>query len=78
MTMNEERQKFVMLPRNTGKLSKTKQELVLKGVDLVQRIEKLRHTRHPYSLKVITMKILNKELYDIKVQLERIEANEKK
>ena len=76
--MNEERQKFVMLPRNTGKLSKTKQELVLKGVDLVQRIEKLRHTRHPYSLKVITMKILNKELYDIKAQLERIEANEKK
>lgn len=66
------------LPRNTGKLSVERQELVLKGVDLVQRIEKLRHTRHPYSLKVITMKILNKELYDVKTALERIEANEKK
>lgn len=75
--MSEER-KFVFLPRNTGKLTKEKQELVLRGVDLVQRIEKLRHSRHPYSLKVITMKILNKELYDIKKELERIEANEKK
>lgn len=76
--MNEERQKFVCLPRNTGKLSVERQELVLKGVELVQRIEKLRHSRHPYSLKVITMKILNKELYDVKTALERIEANEKK
>lgn len=59
-------------------MNKEKQKLVLEGVNLVQRIEKLRHSRHPYSLKVITMKILNKELYDIKVQLERIEANEKK
>lgn len=59
-------------------MNEEKQNLVLKGVDLVQRIEKLRHSRHPYSLKVITMKILNKELYDVKVKLERIEANEKK
>ena len=59
-------------------MNEEKQKLVLKGVDIVQRIEKLRHSRHPYSLKVITMKILNKELYDIKTELERIEANEKK
>ena len=59
-------------------MNEEKQKLVLKGVDLVQRIEKLRHSRHPYSLKVITMKILNKELYNVKIQLERIEANEKK
>ena len=59
-------------------MNEEKQNLVLKGVDLVQRIEKLRHSRHPYSLKVVTMKILNKELYDVKTALERIEANEKK
>ena len=76
--MNNENQKFVFTARNNGKTFGVKQELILKGVDLVQRIEKLRHSRHPYSLKVITMKILNKELYDIKTELERIEANEKK
>lgn len=59
-------------------MNEERQKLVVKGLDLIQRIEKLRHSRHPYSLKVITMKILNKELYDIKVQLERIEENEKK
>lgn len=59
-------------------MNEERQKLVLKGVDLVQRIEKLRHSRHPYSLKVITMKILNKELYEVKTALERIEANEKK
>ena len=59
-------------------MNEEKQKLVLNGIDLVQRIEKLKHTRHPHSLKVITMKILNKELYEIKIELERIEANEKK
>ena len=45
----------------------------------MQKINKLKHDyNNPYMLKVIVMKELNKELYQIKKEMERLENGKRK
>lgn len=56
-----------------------KRELVIRSLDIMQKINKLRNDHHnPYMLKVIVMKELNKELYQIKKEMERLENGKRK
>ena len=56
------------------KRQKKKEELVLKSMDIMQKIDRLKHDHHnPYMLKVIVLKELNKELYHIKTEMEKLE-----
>lgn len=64
---------------NYKKKKQKKEELVIRSLDIMQKINKLRNDHHnPYMLKVIVMKELNKELYQIKKEMERIENGKRK
>ena len=56
------------------KKKQKREELVTRSLDIMQKINKLKHDYHnPYMLKVIVMKELNKELYHIKTEMEKLE-----
>lgn len=55
-----------------------KQELIFKASDLVTKYEKLKNDKEMYpSMKRIIAKYLNKELYKIKEEMEKIENEER-
>ena len=61
------------------KKKQKKEELVIRSLDIMQKINKLKNDHHnPYMLKVIVMKELNKELYQIKKEMERLENGKRK
>lgn len=61
------------------KKKQKREELVIRSLDIMQKINKLKNDRHnPYMLKVIVMKELNKELYQIKKEMERLENGKRK
>ena len=61
------------------KKKQKREELVLRSLDIMQKINKLKHDHHkPYMLKVIVMKELNKELYQIKKEMELLENGKRK
>lgn len=61
------------------KKKQKREELVIRSLNIMQKINKLKHDYHnPYMLKVIVMKELNKELYQIKKEMERLENGKRK
>jgi len=61
------------------KKKQKKEELVVRSLDIMQKINKLKLDYHnPYMLKVIVMKELNKELYQIKKEMELLENGKRK
>ena len=61
------------------KKKQKKEELVIRSLDIMQKINKLKHDHNnSYMLKVIVMKELNKELYQIKKEMERLENGKRK
>lgn len=64
----------------TYKKKKQKREkLVIRSVEIMQKINMLKcDHKNPYLLKVIAMKELNKELYQIKKEMERLENGKRK
>lgn len=61
------------------KKKQKREELVIRSLDIIQKINQLKSDHHnPYMLKVIVMKELNKELYQIKKEMERLENGKRK
>ena len=61
------------------KKKQKREELVIRSLDIMQKINKLKlDHNNPYVLKVIVMKELNKELYQIKKEMERLENGKRK
>ena len=61
------------------KKKQKKEELVIRSLDIMQKINKLKNDHHnPYMLKVIVMKELNKELSQIKKEMELLENGKRK
>ena len=61
------------------KKKQKREELVIRSLDIMQKINKLKlDHNNPYMLKVIVLKELNKELYQIKKEMERLENGKRK
>lgn len=61
------------------KKKQKREELVIRSLHVMQKIDMLkRDHNNPYMLKVIVMKELNKELYQIKKEMEQLEHGKRK
>lgn len=64
----------IMLSRNSGKMDKVREELVLKGVSIIQRFEKLKNDKElTPNCKKLVAKALHKELVKVKKEMEKYE-----
>lgn len=64
---------------NYKKKKQKKEELVIRSLDIMQKINRLKRDHHnPYMLKVIVMKELKKELYQIKKEMELLKNGKRK